>query len=416
MIEMSYGKDGTFYKDWKEMKRADEKWLQQDKQNKLIQEQNKMKAKELAMREKENKLLQEQNKLMKQQEEEQRRQYEEQKRHNQEIEMQKSMFEQFQQETNLNEMDDDSNNNNTNEVTVQQFNMSKENIDAYIDRGMMCLEDEEYEKANKFFEMVLDIEPKTAQAHLGKFLASYNVSSLNDLQDKAIFDLEDSKDFMRALKYSEGENKELLQKFLESNKVRIEKLEKEEKENSKKIQELCKKLEENYQNMQKENLEIVQELFYQLQEEIQKNEKEKHGLEMEIVELEGKLKSLGFFKAKEKESVKNEIENKKSDILKIKEKEKKRKEEYKKEIKNLCEQEKNLIKELEERANDPIMGEQIKLTLQNLGVENEGEEDPSLDEAIELVIKSGEASTAFIQRRLKIGYTRARKNSRSNGT
>ena len=56
------------------------------------------------------------------------------------------------------------------------------------------------------------------------------------------------------------------------------------------------------------------------------------------------------------------------------------------------------------------------MTLQNLGVENEGEEDPSLDEAIELVIKSGEASTAFIQRRLKIGYTRARKNSRSNGT
>ncbi len=46
--------------------------------------------------------------------------------------------------------------------------------------------------------------------------------------------------------------------------------------------------------------------------------------------------------------------------------------------------------------------------------EDDDDVDPRLEEAIEEVIANGQASTSFIQRRLKVGYARARKNYRSN--
>lgn len=46
--------------------------------------------------------------------------------------------------------------------------------------------------------------------------------------------------------------------------------------------------------------------------------------------------------------------------------------------------------------------------------EDEDDVDPRLEEAIEEVIANGQASTSFIQRRLKVGYARARKNNRPN--
>lgn len=39
---MPYGKDGTFYKNVNEQIRADQAWLQRDRQNKLLEEQNKL--------------------------------------------------------------------------------------------------------------------------------------------------------------------------------------------------------------------------------------------------------------------------------------------------------------------------------------------------------------------------------------
>ena len=40
------------------------------------------------------------------------------------------------------------------------------------------------------------------------------------------------------------------------------------------------------------------------------------------------------------------------------------------------------------------------------GLEDEGE-DEKFDEAVEIVIESGQASTSMLQRRLKLGYSRA---------
>ena len=40
-------------------------------------------------------------------------------------------------------------------------------------------------------------------------------------------------------------------------------------------------------------------------------------------------------------------------------------------------------------------------------MEGGDEVDPLLDKAIEVVIESGQASTSYLQRRLKVGYSRA---------
>ena len=90
--------------------------------------------------------------------------------------------------------------------------------------------------------MVLDINSHNAEAHLGKFLAEQNASCLNKLQDCVIFDLENSKNFMRALKYADGKNRDILKKFFNNNKLKIEKAENEEKANIQKLKDLCKKL------------------------------------------------------------------------------------------------------------------------------------------------------------------------------
>ena len=419
---MPYGKDGTFYNDWKEMRRADEAWYQRDKNNKLLQEQNKMKKKEIEIMEKEqkekNRLLQEQNNLMKKQNEEQKRQNEELEKQSKELERHNKEIE---KKNSLNTVDEEiRNSNNNNQVKIQQFNMSQDNVQNYVDRGMMYLEDNNTEKAIEFFEMALDINPQLATAHLGKFLADYNVYSLNDLQDYTISDLENSKDFMRALEFSNGEDKIVLQEFFENNKAKVEHQENEELKSKQKIQELCKNFEQNHKNMQEENYRIVQELFEGTKEEIQQLKNNKLNLEKEILELETKLDSLGLFKSNEKKNIRNEIENKNKNISEMLKTTQNLKENCKKEIMNVYKQEQEDIegwKELLKETDDIFLKEQMNLVLKNLGVDIEDELDPILNDYknIEKILSNGEISTSLIQRKFQVGYARARKNSRPTG-
>ena len=87
------------------------------------------------------------------------------------------------------------------------------------------------------------------------------------------------------------------------------------------------------------------------------------------------------------------------------------KEKYKIEMKKLYEQEENIIKELKGNANDPFIGEQITILLNNLGIanENEGVDDTEteLTNAINEVIKSGIASPTELESKLNIGYAKA---------
>lgn len=63
--------------------------------------------------------------------------------------------------------------------------INKDNIELapLLERGFMFLEDEEWDRADEFFEKVLNKDPKNAQAYLGKLLADLEVSSFEKLSE-----------------------------------------------------------------------------------------------------------------------------------------------------------------------------------------------------------------------------------------
>lgn len=70
-------------------------------------------------------------------------------------------------------------------VSIQSI-APNSNIQALLDRGNMSLEDKEWEKADEFFEEVLNQDAKCAEAYLGKLLVKENCSDIQRLQSKYI--------------------------------------------------------------------------------------------------------------------------------------------------------------------------------------------------------------------------------------
>ena len=90
-------------------------------------------------------------------------------------------------------------------------------------RGNLALEDGDFKGAEGYFERALDADPSDAYAYLGKFLASYGLSSLADLDDKVCL-LEESKEFRRAEQFADSELKQKLAAVKEANGVKIGRL------------------------------------------------------------------------------------------------------------------------------------------------------------------------------------------------
>ena len=64
------------------------------------------------------------------------------------------------------------------EVPVQQTQVIENangNVKALLDRGFLALEDGEWQKADNFFEQVLNFDAKLAEAYLGKLMAELRV-------------------------------------------------------------------------------------------------------------------------------------------------------------------------------------------------------------------------------------------------
>lgn len=127
------------------------------------------------------------------------------------------------------------------ELVIQAESMAQSlsNEDALLRRGFMALEDEEWRKADGFFEQAINLNAECGDAYLGKVLTAVQVSSLEELREKTIR-LDTYKDFSRALQFSSGnklqvlrEVNELLQKRWQEEECRrkdeIERQRKEEK-------------------------------------------------------------------------------------------------------------------------------------------------------------------------------------------
>ena len=73
--------------------------------------------------------------------------------------------------------------------TVVVHNEGGSNVQALLDRGQMALEDGEWEKADEFFEQVLNQDARCGAAYLGKFLARVQCRSAKVYADAYIEDV-----------------------------------------------------------------------------------------------------------------------------------------------------------------------------------------------------------------------------------
>lgn len=79
------------------------------------------------------------------------------------------------------------------ETVVVQQTGANSNITALLKRGMMALEDKEWNKADEFFEEVLNQDAENGEAFFGKFLAQNQVDSIEKQTSKTIANIENEK-------------------------------------------------------------------------------------------------------------------------------------------------------------------------------------------------------------------------------
>lgn len=95
------------------------------------------------------------------------------------------------------------------------------NSNSLTQRGMMYLEDSEFYTARDYFDRALDINPTDSNAYLGKFLAVYQLNSVDDLQGNKVADLENSKDFKRAIQFATPDKALALKRLMNDNALKI---------------------------------------------------------------------------------------------------------------------------------------------------------------------------------------------------
>ena len=140
-----------------------------------------------------------------------------------------------------------------------------------LERVYMFLEDGDFENADAYCEKVLDLEPKNAEAYLGKLLAELRLSKREQLADcKESF--ENNANYQKALRFNDGALKRELDGYLAAINERLEqeRIEKEQRDfELKKLAELERKKQEQKQREQRER-----EAYEREQRELAKREQQ----------------------------------------------------------------------------------------------------------------------------------------------
>ena len=87
---------------------------------------------------------------------------------------------------------------------------AKGTVTAFLERGFIALEDEEWVKADTFFESALNFDAKLAHAYLGKLLAELKISRKEDLYNLNTV-LNDFGNFEKAYRFGDSNLKQFLQ-------------------------------------------------------------------------------------------------------------------------------------------------------------------------------------------------------------
>ena len=95
------------------------------------------------------------------------------------------------------------------EKTVAVSSASSANIENFIQRGMLSLEDKDWDRATGFFEQVLNENASESRAYIGELLAEYKLSS-EDKLNGLDFDIGENGLFQKAMRYGNDEIKNKL--------------------------------------------------------------------------------------------------------------------------------------------------------------------------------------------------------------
>lgn len=87
------------------------------------------------------------------------------------------------------------------------------NVDVapLLERGFLFLEDMDWDRADEFFESVLNKDPKNAQAYLGKLLVDLQVSRFDDLSD-FYTSFSDNNNYEKIMRFADSQLKESVKK------------------------------------------------------------------------------------------------------------------------------------------------------------------------------------------------------------
>ena len=81
-----------------------------------------------------------------------------------------------------------------------------------IERGYICLKDKNFKEANEIFKQVLNIDPHSGGAYLGRLMIKRGVTDIDDLE-KETYALSDEAEYRHALEYGEPQIKKKLKAF-----------------------------------------------------------------------------------------------------------------------------------------------------------------------------------------------------------
>lgn len=111
--------------------------------------------------------------------------------------------------------------NNTPAVTTVVQTTNSFNVQALLDRGQMALEDGEWDKADGFYEEVLNQDAKCAEAYVGKLLIEFEIFKIDELKDYE-YPFDDSLNYQKAMRFGTEELKKVLKDSNDSILKRIE--------------------------------------------------------------------------------------------------------------------------------------------------------------------------------------------------
>ena len=103
-------------------------------------------------------------------------------------------------------------------VVIQQGNA---NVEPLLERAFMFLEDGEWENADEFFEQVLNLEPKNAEAYLGKLMAEMKVNRREQMKEQSV-PFDNRKYYRKAIRFADEKLKKQLTDMIAAINDRIE--------------------------------------------------------------------------------------------------------------------------------------------------------------------------------------------------